>query len=289
MFNAFQTKTIETSGAKINLVIGGRGKPLLLLHGYPQTHLMWHKIADLLAQDFTVIATDLRGYGASSKPPGEPDHSNYAKRVMARDQVEVMSKLGYQTFYLVGHDRGARVAHRLTLDYPTKVNKLALLDILPTYELYHNSDRSFATTYYHWFFLIQPYPFPETLISNNAEYFLRNCLNQWSRLDNAFAEATIAEYLHYFDDWATIHSTCEDYRAAAGIDLIHDQLDLHQKITCPLLVLWGKQGIIGKKYDVLASWAKKGLDVRGEGFDCGHFLPEEAPEVTYLALRDFLV
>ncbi|AFZ35106.1 Haloacetate dehalogenase [Stanieria cyanosphaera PCC 7437] len=289
MFNYFQTKTIETSGAKINLVIGGQGEPLLLLHGYPQTHLMWHKIAHLLAEDFTVIATDLRGYGASSKPPGEPDHSNYAKRVMAQDQVEVMFQLGYETFALVGHDRGARVAHRLTLDYPTKVKKLALLDILPTYELYANSDREFATAYYHWFFLIQPYPFPETLISNNAEYFLRHCLSQWSKVDDAFTQATIAEYLLYFDDWATIHSTCEDYRAAASIDSIHDQLNREQKITCPLLVLWGKQGIIGKKYDILASWTAKAINVQGKGLNCGHFLPEEAPNETYSALRNFLV
>jgi haloacetate dehalogenase len=289
MFSNFETKTIQTSEVNIKVTIGGRGEPLLLLHGYPQTYFMWHKIADLLAQDFTVIATDLRGYGASSKPSGKPDHSNYAKRVMAQDQVEVMSQLGYEKFYLVGHDRGARVAHRLTLDYPEKVKKLALLDILPTDELYKNCDREFATAYYHWFFLIQPYPFPETLINNNAEYFLLNCLKTWSKVANTFTEAVIAEYLGYFSDFATIHSTCEDYRAAASIDLIHDHLDLTEKIICPLLVLWGKQGIIGKKYHVLATWQVRAIDVQGQGLDCGHFLPEEAPEETYLALKNFFL
>lgn len=287
MFSNFNIKIIKTSAATIYTVIGGQGEPLLLLHGYPQTHLMWGKIANFLAEDFTVVATDLRGYGASSKPPGKSDHSNYAKRIMAQDQVEVMSQLGYNTFYLVGHDRGARVAHRLTLDYPEKVKKLALLDILPTYDLYQTSDQDFATAYYHWFFLIQPYPFPETLISNNAEYWLRHCLSQWSKVKNAFNEATIVEYLNHFNNWATIHSTCEDYRAAASIDLIHDQLDLNQKITCPLLVLWGKQGIIGQKYDVLASWSTRAINLHGKELDCGHFLAEEAPKESYQALKTF--
>jgi haloacetate dehalogenase len=249
---------------------------------------MWHKIAPLLAKNFTVVATDLRGYGDSSKPEGKPDHSNYSKRVMAQDQIEVMSQLGYEEFYLVGHDRGARVAHRLTLDYPDKVKKLAILDILPTYQLYDSCDREFATAYYHWFFLIQPYPLPETLIAANSEFFLHSCLNSWSKVQNPFTEEALAEYCRCFKDAATIHATCEDYRAAASIDLIYDQEDLDKKITCPVLVLWGKQGIMGRKYDVLGSWQQQANNVQGFPLDCGHFLPEEAPEKTYLALKEFL-
>ena len=289
MFTNFESKIVQTSQATIKTVIGGRGKPLLLLHGYPQTYFMWHKIVDLLAKNFTVIATDLRGYGDSSKPQGAADSSNYAKRVVALDQVEVMSKLGYEEFYLVGHDRGGRVAHRLTLDYPQKVKKLAVLDIVPTYELYTTADREFATAYYHWFFLIQPFPLPEKLIGADPEYFLRTCLNNWSKTPDAFTSEALAEYLRCFTDPSVIHGTCEDYRASAAIDLIHDEEDLEQKITCPLLVLWGSRGIIGKKYDVLASWRKRAVNVTGKGLDCGHFLPEEAPESTYLSLKEFLI
>jgi haloacetate dehalogenase len=285
----FKQQLIQTTQAQINTLIGGRGKPLLLLHGYPQNYYMWHRICDRLAEDFTVIMTDLRGYGDSSKPLGTSNHSNYAKRAMALDQVEVMSNLGYEQFYLVGHDRGARVAHRLTLDYPQKVQKLALLDILPTYQLYQDSDREFATAYYHWFFLIQPNPFPENLISGNPEYFLRHCLTSWSKVKNAFTEKAIAEYLRCFSNPETVHSTCEDYRASASIDLVHDRADLERKITCPLLVLWGDRGIIGQKYDVIASWQERAVNVTGQGINCGHFLAEEAPEETNRALQKFLL
>jgi haloacetate dehalogenase len=279
---------IETEEVKINLVRGGTGRPLLLLHGYPQTHLMWHKIAPLLARDFTVIAPDLRGYGDSSKPKVAADNYSYSKRKMARDQVEIMSRLGYDRFFLVGHDRGARVAHRLTLDYPDRVERLVVLDIIPTYELYQTTDREFATNYYHWFFLIQPHPFPETLIFANPEYFLRHCLQSWSKKEGAFAEEVIAEYIRCFSNPETIRATCEDYRASATIDLEIDFQDLEQKITCPLLVLWGDKGIIGRKYNVIESWKKRAVNVMGKAIDCGHFLPEEAPEETYLALRNFL-
>jgi haloacetate dehalogenase len=286
--NNFQQKTINTSQAKINVVTGGIGFPLLLLHGYPQNHLMWHKIASDLAKHFTVVATDLRGYGDSSKPQGDADHHNYSKRVMAQDQAEAMSQLGYSEFYLIGHDRGARVAHRLTLDYPEKVKKLALLDILPTYELYKTADKEFATAYYHWFFLIQPNPFPETLIGANPEYFLRTCLQSWSRDFTAFTPEVLAEYIRCFSNPATIHATCEDYRAAAGIDLIHDELDSDRQIECPLLVLWGNQGIIGRKYDVLATWKQRGVNVTGKAIECGHFLVEEKPKEALLEILNFL-
>jgi haloacetate dehalogenase len=288
IFTNFQEKIINTSQGRINLVQGGTGFPILLLHGYPQTHVMWHKIAPALAEEFTVIATDLRGYGDSCKPPGKSDHSNYSKRVMAEDQVEVMSQLGYQEFYLIGHDRGARVAHRLTLDYPAKVKKLAVLDIAPTYEMYQTTDLEFATAYYHWFFLIQSYPLPETLIGANPDYFLRHCLQSWGKDFSAFTPEALAEYLRCFQDPATIHGTCEDYRAAATIDREDDRGDLNLQIKCPLLVLWGKKGLIERKYDVLEIWRKRAVKVRGKSLNCGHFLPEEAPEETYLALREFL-
>ncbi len=288
MFTKFKSQIVQTSQAAIKTVVGGTGKPLLLLHGYPQNYFMWYKIADRLAQDFTVIATDLRGYGDSDAPQGKADSSNYAKRVVAQDQVEVMSQLGYEEFYLVGHDRGGRVAHRLTLDYPEKVKKLAVLDIVPTYELYTTADREFATAYYHWFFLIQPFPLPEKLISADPEYFLRSCLNNWSKVADAFTTEALTEYLRCFKKPEVIHGTCEDYRASAAIDLIHDEQDLDKKVTCPLLVLWGSRGIIGKKYDVLGSWRKRASNVNGKAIDCGHFLPEEAPDNTYLSLKEFL-
>ena len=289
MLNNFKNRVIATTQAQINTFVGGSGEPLLLLHGYPQNHYMWHKICDRLSRDFTVVITDLRGYGDSEKLPVTPDSRNYSKRAMARDQVEVMSSLGYDRFYLVGHDRGARVAHRLTLDYPQRVLKLALLDIVSTYQLYETTDREFATAYYHWFFLIQPHPFPETLIEQNPEYFLRHCLESWSKLPNSFTERAYNEYLRCFSNLKAIESTCEDYRASAGIDLMHDRADIEQKITCPLLVLWGDRGIIGKKYDVIASWKERAIDAKGKALNCGHFLPEEAPDATYQTLNEFLL
>jgi haloacetate dehalogenase len=289
MFANFERFAIDTSEATINLVKSGTGDPVLLLHGYPQTHGMWHKIAPLLSQDFTVVVPDLRGYGDSTKPAGKPDHSNYSKRSLAQDQVEVMSQLGFTTFSVVGHDRGARVAHRLALDHPQRVNRLALLDIVPTHTLFATTDQEFATAYYHWFFLIQPNGLPETLIGANPDFYLQNCLQQWSRDFSAFTRAAIAEYLRCFRDPATIHATCEDYRAAATIDLIHDEQDLDQKIQCPVLVLWGGKGLIGRKYDVLAIWRERATQVSGQPLACGHFLPEESPAETYQRLYQFLV
>lgn len=289
MFSNFQQKTINTSNATINLMIGGQGLPILLLHGYPQTHYMWHKIAPLLASNFTVIATDLRGYGDSSKPKQDSkNHQNYSKRALAQDQVEVMEALGYNDFFLVGHDRGARVGHRLALDYPHKVKKMALLDIAPTLKMYSLTDKDFASIYYHWFFLIQDYPLPETLIANSSEFFLENCLKRWSKNFGAFTQEAISEYKRCFCNWDTIHSTCEDYRASATIDLEHDRMN-DKKINCPLLILWGKNGFVGKKYDLLSTWAEYAHQVSGKAIDCGHFLPEEAPQETYTSIYDFLM
>ena len=286
MFEGFERVTIETPGAAINVVTGGKGAPVLLLHGYPQTHVMWHKIAPRLAQDFSVVAPDLRGYGDSSKPPDGENHFGYSKRATAHDQVEVMERLGFTHFAVVGHDRGARVAHRLTRDHPDRVTKLAVLDILPTYTVYQQVNKALATAYYHWFFLIQPAPFPETLIGNNAEFYLNAMLGRFK--PQAITPEAFAEYLRCFRDPATIHATCEDYRAAATIDLSHDEADLDHKIACPVLALWGEKGFLHKRYDVLAIWRERAVDVRGKAVPCGHFLPEEAPEETLAELRTFL-
>lgn len=288
MFEGFSPFRVDTNSVTINGVMGGSGPPLLLLHGYPQTHVMWHKIAPRLAEDFSVIATDLRGYGDSSKPGSDPDHLTYSKRLTAQDQVEVMNQLGFDQFMVVGHDRGGRVGHRMALDHPQRVQKLAVLDIAPTLTMYSQTDMAFATAYYHWFFLIQPYPLPETLIGNSAEYYLRSRFNRPGLAPDAFTPAAIDEYWRCFRDPACIHATCEDYRAAATIDLDHDRADLDRQVTCPLLALWGNTGFVARAYDVVGVWRQRAPDVRGAALPCGHFLPEEAPDETYTALHTFL-
>ncbi len=289
MFDGFTQIRIKTSGAVINTVRGGRGSPVLFLHGYPQTHVMWHKIAPRLAADFTVVATDLRGYGDSSKPDGGSDHSGYSKRAMAEDQVEVMRQLGFEEFSVAGHDRGARVAHRMALDHPRRVKKLAILDIVPTYKVFATVNKEVATSTFHWFFLIQPYDFPETLIGANPDYFLKKMLERWSGSGLApFAPEALAEYLRCFRDPAAVHASCEDYRAAATVDLVHDEADLERKVTCPILVLWGEQYLTKKKCDVLEAWGERATHIRGRAIRGGHFLAEEAPDETYAALREFL-
>ena len=278
MFNdTFERLRIETTGAEINLVHGGSGPPLLLLHGYPQTHFMWHAVAPELAEQFHVVCPDLRGYGDSSKPPSTADHTPYSKRAMASDLAQIMAALGYGRFLLAGHDRGARVAHRLALDYPDKVGKICVMDIVPTYHMFKTTDQAFATGYYHWFFLIQPYDLPEHLIGCDPDYFLAKKLGQWSAPGAGFAEQALAEYLRCFRYPATIHASCEDYRAAASIDLEHDEADLNRKIQCPLLALWGNKGFVHRTYDVLNVWRAWAQQVEGRPLDCGHFLPEEAP------------
>lgn len=289
MLETFVPMQIKATGASIHLLKAGSGYPLLLLHGYPQTHVMWHKIAPRLAESFTVVLPDLRGYGDSSKPEGKPDHSDYSKRAMAQDMVEVMSQLGYDEFYVVGHDRGARVTHRMALDHVQRVKKAALLDIAPTYKMYMTADKEFATIYYHWFFLIQPADFPERLVAAQPEYFLRSSLRRWAGDPSALAPEAVAEYLRCFSNPACIHATCEDYRAAASIDLQHDETDMQQKVRCPLLVLWGEKGFVGRKYDMLATWRERANNVQGYAIPSGHFLPEEAPEETYKALQTFLL
>ena len=288
LFPGFQRRRISTGGAEINLVHGGKGPPLLLLHGYPQTHAIWHRVAPRLAERFTVVATDLRGYGDSSKPRGLPDHSNYSKRSMALDQVEVMQHLGHDRFAVVGHDRGGRVAHRLALDHPERVTRLAVLDIVPTLTMYRRTTEAFARAYYHWFFLIRPEPFPERLIGADPRFFIEQNMGSRHAGLSAFAPDAFAEYVRCFSDPEAIHASCEDYRAAASIDLEHDEADLERKLACPLLALWGSKGIIERCFSPLSDWQERAGSVSAKALDCGHYLPEEAPDALLEELFTFL-
>ena len=265
----------------------GDGPPLLLLHGYPQTGYIWHKIAPLLIKDFTVVVADLRGYGDSDKPPTSADHAVYSKRAMAADMIAVMAALGHQQFFVAGHDRGGRVAHRLARDYPQAVERLAVLDIAPTAMMYDTTDMQFATNYYHWFFLIQPAPFPETLIGHDPKFFLESKMRHWGKDRSAITEDAFDDYLRCFSNPDTIHASCEDYRASASIDLEHDAADAGQKLDIPLLVLWGATAMVGNKYDMLAAWREVAVDVSGFSVPGGHYLPEESPDETYHALLNF--
>jgi haloacetate dehalogenase len=288
MFAGFQLTTIDTGEAAIRVRHGGSGPPLLLLHGIPQTHLMWHKIAPALARDFTVVATDLRGYGDSGKPPSTPDHAPYAMRALARDQAAVMNRLGFERFCVAGHDRGGRCAYRLALDHPERVRKLAVLDIVPTGEAFRRADAAFALGFWVWSFLAAPVGLPERLIGADPQLLLDHMLDSWSATPNAFPAAVRAEYLRAFRDPATLHAICEEYRAAATLDYQHDEADRgRRRIGCPVLALWSGRGALAAWYDPLAIWREWADDVRGHALDCGHFLPEEAPDETYTALRDF--
>ena len=287
MFKGFAKRRIKTSGATINLVQAGDGPAVLLLHGYPETHVMWHKVAPALARDYTVVCADLRGYGDSSKPQGLPDHSNYSKRAMAKDMAEVMTKLGHRRFHLVGHDRGGRVAHRLARDHGDRVRCLAVLDISPTLKVFESTDKALATAFYHWFFLIQKAPLPERMIGPmRAEYLLRRIGRGPGGL-RPFPKAVQREYLRCFNARG-VHATCEDYRAAASIDLLHDKKNLKRKLAIPVLALWAKHSPVGTMFDCVADWREVAKDVRGRALDCGHFLPEEKPREVLRELRRFL-
>jgi haloacetate dehalogenase len=285
-FPGFKQLTKRTSGATINLVTAGSGPPLLLLHGYPETHIMWRKVAPQLAKKFTVVAADLRGYGDSSKPAGGGDHAAYSKRAMAQDQVEVMNSLGFQKFLVVGHDRGGRVAHRMALDHADSVQKLVVLDIVPTYKVFHTVTKELATSNFHWFFLIQPQPLPETMIANSAEYWLK------SRFSAVPAEAinkeAFAEYLRAFRTPEMIHATCEDYRAGASIDMTHDEADLQRKISCPVLALWAEKGAMHRQYNVLDTWKERASNAAGKPLPSSHFIAEEVPDMLLAELGPFL-
>ena len=285
-FPGFRRQAIQTSGTTINIVTGGHGPPVLLLHGYPQTHIEWRKVAPDLAKSYTLVIPDLRGYGDSGKPPAGENHINYSKRSMALDQVEVMEKLGYRQFAVVSHDRGSRVAHRLALDYPDRLTKLVLMDICPTHYMYKTADRQFASGYFHWFFLIQSPPFPETLIGNNVDAFLKQFMGPV--MPKFIEPEAYVEYRRCFSDPAAIHGSCEDYRAAASIDLVHDEADMDRNVECPVLVLWGANGLVGKKYDVLAVWRDRARQVTGKALPSGHWLAEEVPVETLVEVKQFL-
>ena len=289
MFANYTSQILRVNGVEIYACSGGSGPPLLLLHGYPQSHLIWHKVANELGQHFTVVATDLRGYGQSDKPPGLPDHANYSKREMARDQVEVMRAFGHESFYVCGHDRGGRVAHRLAMDYPASVKKLMLLDISPTLAMYQQTNMEFASLYWHWFFLIQPAPFPEILISANPEFFLKKKIGAGFAGLSPFTDAALAAYLASLSDPACVHAMCEDYRASATIDLVHDREDrtAKQKIACPLRVLWGEKGVIERCFDAMADWRAVGEQVDGRALPCGHYIPEEMPGELLNEMKSF--
>lgn len=286
MFEGFSPGDVEVSGTTIHAVCAGSGAPLLLLHGYPQTHVMWHRIAPILAQRFTVVCPDLRGYGDSGKPPSEASHRTYSKRLMAQDQVELMEALGFERFAVIGHDRGARVARRIALDHPGVVTKAAFLDIVPTATVYASLDQARAMTVWRYVFLTQPPDLPERLIAADPGFYLDWTLREWSGSADGLTEAAVSEYRRCFTR-EVIHATCEDYRAGATVDLDDDRADAHEKLSCPVLVLWSTKGI-GSDYDVLSVWRGEANDVRGRGLACGHFLAEERPEETASELMSFL-
>ena len=288
MFEGFEQSTIDTGEALIRVRSGGSGPPVLLLHGIPETHLMWHAVAPRLAEQFSVVATDLRGYGDSSRPPSDNEHAPYSKRAMARDQIEVMRQLGFEKFSVVGHDRGGRCAYRMALDHAERVDKLAVLDIIPTGDVFRSADMELALAFWVWFFLAQPYDLPERIIGTNPRLFLDAMLEGWSTIPGSFPNHIRTAYERAFSRPEAIHAMCEEYRAATTLDYAHDEADRgRQRIACPVLALWSGEGPL-KDWDVLGVWRAWANDVAGRSLDCGHFLAEEAPDETYQELLAFL-
>jgi haloacetate dehalogenase len=290
MFAGFEEFDIATSQTTIHGVRGGSGPPVLLLHGIPETHLMWHRVVPALTERFTVVATDLRGFGASGKPPSDAEHGPYRMRVVAGDQVEVMAALGFERFAVVGHDRGARCAYRMALDHPAVVSRLAVLDIVPTGEAYARADADFSLGYWVWSFLAAPEPVPEKLIAAAPRVLVEHMLDTWSADAGVFPAHLRDAYVAPFSDPATVHAICEQYRAAATLDVADDEADRRdgRTITCPTLVLWSGIGPVAQWYDPLAIWRTWAGDVRGAAVAGGHFIPEEAPEDTLRHLLPFL-
>ena len=294
MFDGFSKIKIDGAGCQINLVYGGSGPPLLLLHGYPQNHLEWHKVAPVLAVRFTVVCPDLGGYGDSEKPPSSADDfSVYCKRASANDQMAVMKALGFDTFHLVGHDRGVRVALRLTLDYPDAVMSLASLDVVPSLEAFENMDATLAFSWFHWHLMRQPPPLPETIFSADPNLFLDFFLDTWSANRKSFTDAAYNDYLRCFSNPETVRAMCADYRSVV-LDLEHDQADRGKKLSCPVLVLWGAEMAkrpgwqTGAHLDMMTVWRQRADNVRGKPLPCGHFIPEEKPEELVAELFRFL-
>ena len=291
-FPGFEQKRIVVPSSdgpiEIACLVGGSGPALLLLHGFPQTKAIWHQVAPALAKHFTVVASDLRGYGQSSKPVSAQDHSTYSKRFMAADQVALMKHLGHDQFFLLGHDRGGRVSHRLAMDHPECVKKLMVLDISPTLTMYENTTMEFARGYWHWFFLIQPNPVPETLIGANPEFWLKNHMGRHAGT-GIFSPERWAEYLAGVSDPLGLRAMCEDYRAAATVDLLHDRLDRQEgkTLNIPLHVLWGQHGLVNQCFKPLEDWKLVASHVTGKAVPCGHYIPEELPELVVQEARTF--
>jgi haloacetate dehalogenase len=293
-FPDFEQKqvTLDSDDGPIEIacLVSGSGPALLLLHGFPQTKAIWHQVAPELAKHYTVVASDLRGYGASSKPHGKTDHSTYSKRSMAGDQVALMKALGHEQFFLLGHDRGGRVSHRMAMDFPKCIRKLMVLDISPTLTMYENTTMEFARGYWHWFFLIQPEPIPETMIGTNPEFWLKNHMGRHAGT-GIFSPDRWAEYLAGASNPQSMHAMCEDYRAAASIDLVHDRADLEasKKLSMPLHVLWGEHGLVNKCFKPLDDWKKVSTTVTGKAVPCGHYIPEELPHEVVSEARKFFI
>ncbi|MEV4759394.1 alpha/beta hydrolase [Micromonospora sp. NPDC049559] len=290
MFDGFDEFDIATSGTTIHGRRGGSGSPVLLLHGIPETHLMWHRVAPGLAERHTVVATDLRGWGGSGKPPSSADHEPYSMRTIARDQIEVMRGLGFDRFSVVGHDRGARCAYRLALDEPEAVTRLAVIDVVPTGDAYRRAERKFSLAYWIWSFLAAPEPVPERFVAAAPAALVDFMLDTWPEVKDAFPPKVRAEYVEQFRDPEAVHAICEEFRAAATLDYQRDEADRgNRRIACPVLFLWSQRGSVAGLYDdPLDIWRGWADDVRGGPVPVGHFIPEEAPEETLRQLRDFL-
>ncbi len=280
MLETFTRHTVTTTDGPVHTLKGGKGPALLLMHGHPQTHAMWHRVAPTLAQHFTVVMMDLRGYGDSMRITADETHAAYAKRAMARDAMDVMRHHGFTQFQVLAHDRGARVAHRLAMDHPDAVQRMMLLDIAPTLAMYEQTSLGFATAYWHWFFLIQPPPLPEALIESDPGRYVRSVMGKRHAGLSAFAPEALAEYERCAAIPGSAHAVCEDYRASATIDLDHDRTDVQQRrqVQIPLHVLWGEHGAVGSNFDVLALWRARATQVTGRALPCGHYIAEEAPD-----------
>jgi len=287
LFPGFARRRVRTTGATIHCVTRGDGPAVLLLHGHPETHACWRRLAPGLARDHAVVCADLRGQGGSSKPRGLADHSTYSKRAMAQDLVELMERLGHRRFHVVGHDRGARVGHRLALDHAERVRSLTVLDVSPTLRMYEGTTREFASAYFHWFFLTQPAPLPERLLAGRAREWVAARLGRGRAGLAPFSPAVRREYVAALSDPRAVHALCEDYRAAASVDLVHDRADRRRKLSMPVLALWGSEGTVAACFDPLADWRAVARDVTGRALPCGHFLPEERPRQVLRELRRF--
>ncbi|MBI3701894.1 MAG: alpha/beta hydrolase [Afipia sp.] len=291
LFPGYKSEWVNTKGGRIFARVGGKGPPLLLLHGFSQTHVMWHRVAPRLAEKFTLVIADLPGYGWSDVPDSDADHTTFTKRAMAQTMIDAMEQLGHVQFALAGHDRGGRVSYRLALDHPGRLSKLATLDIMPTYDYWLKMDRQFALKVYHWPFLAQPAPLPETLLGANPDFYLKNKLASWSKSKtlDVFDPRALAHYLAAFNDPLRIHAMCEDYRAGAYADFEHDKIDRDagKKITIPMLALWGDAGIAASAATPLDVWKTWATNVRGQPVNSGHFLTEEDPDATSDALLEF--